>query len=151
VFSQDFVLQDHRLLGWGTRSREEFLTQTRAMAELAPDFRQRGDHILAINRRGMLGAGGWVGSREGGPFEIRMLSVMVLDPDGRLQRLHTYDLDQLDAARARFEELRPSPGPPGASNAVTRARTPAAGLEAAIGRPLQRSSRRISGASIAGP
>ena len=123
LFSQDFVLQDHRLLGWGTRSSDEFLVQTRAMAELAPDFRYRGDHVLAINHRGIFNVGGWVGSREGGPFEIRMLSVTLLDPDGRIRRIHTYDLDQLEAARACFEELSAEPQAPARrfENAVTRA------------------------------
>jgi hypothetical protein len=123
VFTQDFILQDHRRLGWGTRSSDEFLTQTRAMAELAPDFRLRGDHTLAINQRGMLSVGGWVGSREGGPFEITMVSVTLLGPEGRIRRIHSYDLDQLDAARACFEELTAEPRALARrfENAVTRA------------------------------
>jgi ketosteroid isomerase-like protein len=46
------------------------------------------------------------GSRAGGPFEIPGVGVWVLDSGGRIQRVDTYNLDQLDAARARFEALR---------------------------------------------
>jgi class 3 adenylate cyclase/ketosteroid isomerase-like protein len=109
LFTEDFVLQDHRLLGWGTRSSGEFLAQTRAMAELAPDFELSSDHCLAIDRRGTLVVGGWAGTRDGGPFEIRMLSVASAGPDGRIRRIDTFELDQLDAARACFEELTRGP------------------------------------------
>ena len=145
VFSEDFVLQDHRLLGWGTRSRDEFLVQTRAMAELAPDFKLRGDHNLAMSERGMLTVGGWVGSREGGPFEIRMLSVMLVGPDGKIRRLHTYDLDQLDAARACFDELTAEPQAP-AARALRERRDAGGGRRCSgpgnrtTGKPSQRSS-----------
>src|SRR5262249_6302835 len=65
--------------------------------------------------------GQWVGSREGGAFEIPFVGVVVLGPDGRIQRIDTYDFDQLEEARARFAELRPDPTriPP---NAATRVR-----------------------------
>jgi hypothetical protein len=120
VFADDFIEEDHRLLGWGTRSGDEFLAQLRVMVELAPDVTLRLDHYLAINHRGVLRIARWVGSRDGGPFEIPIVSVILPGPDGRIRRLHAYDLDQLDAARARFAELRPDPLriPP---NAATRA------------------------------
>jgi ketosteroid isomerase-like protein len=45
------------------------------------------------------------GSRDGGPFEIPAVGVWVLDSGGRIQRVDTYNLEQLDAARARFDAI----------------------------------------------
>ena len=102
--------------------RDEFAAQIRGLVELAPDAKARMDHTLAINGRGVLGVGGWVGSREGGPFEIPSISVILRGPDGRIRRLHTYDLDQLDAARACFDALTAEPPALAAhvENAATR-------------------------------
>src|SRR5262249_9342930 len=118
----DLVFEDHRLIGWGTlHSRDEYVARMRALVDLAPDVTVRLDHVLALNDRGTFVVGRWVGSREGGAFEIPFVGVVVLGPDGRIQRIDTYDLDQLDAARARFAELRPDPTriPP---NSATRVR-----------------------------
>ncbi len=107
VFDPDLVFDDHRLIGWGTlHSSNEYLTRIRALVDLAPDVMVRLDHVLALDDRGTLGVGLWVGRREGGPFEIPFVAVTVLAPDGRGQRMHVYDLHQLDAARACFEAIR---------------------------------------------
>jgi hypothetical protein len=106
VFAPDFVLEDHRQLGWGTlHSRDEYLGYVRALVDLSPDVTVRFDHVLAVGDRRVLGIVRWAGSREGGPFEIVFASVGELGADGLIQRAHAYDLDQLDEARARFEAL----------------------------------------------
>jgi hypothetical protein len=51
----------------------------------------------------------WVGTREGGGFEDQKVVVSKLDASGRFREMDQYDLGQLDAARARFAELRPAP------------------------------------------
>jgi len=80
----------------------------------------RADHVLAIDDRGLLAIFRWLGSRDGGRFEIPMVITSALGPDGLIQRIDAYSLDQLEEARARFEQLRPDPLriPP---NAATRA------------------------------
>ena len=120
AYTGDFIFEDHRLLGWGTRSRDELVAQVRAMVELAPDVTLRIDHALAINRLGVLNVARWVGTRDGGAFEIPTVNAALLSPDGRIRRIDAYDLDQLDEARARFAELQPDPTriPP---NAASRA------------------------------
>src|SRR5262249_48510737 len=130
VFDPNVVLEDHRPIGWhALHSRDEYLASVRALVDLAPDVTIREEHCLALDDRGTLVVGRWVGSRDGGPFEIPLVSVWGLGPDARIQRIDTYNLEQLDAARARFEalragaaraELRPHPLriPP---NAATRA------------------------------
>jgi ketosteroid isomerase-like protein len=107
VFDPDLVLEDHRPIGWGTlHSRDEYLAMIRALVDLAPDLSLRLEHVLALDDRRTLGVGRAAGSWEGGPFEMPFVAVVVLGPDGRIQRFHQYDLDQLDAARARFEGIR---------------------------------------------
>jgi class 3 adenylate cyclase len=121
VFDPDLVFEDHRLIGWGTfHSRDEYAARIRALVDLAPDVTVRVDHVLAFDHRGVLSVGRWEGSREGGPFEIPFVAVTVLGPDGHIQRIHTYNLEQLEEARARFAELRPDPLriPPNAASRV---------------------------------
>jgi ketosteroid isomerase-like protein len=103
------------------RGRDELFAMTRALVDLAPDVVFRLDHVLAFDDRRALSVARWVGTRDGGPFEIPFVHVHVLGEDGRVERLHIYDLDQLDEARACFAALRPDALriPP---NAVTRAR-----------------------------
>jgi class 3 adenylate cyclase len=107
VFAPDYVVEDHRVLGWGTlHSREEYMPYLRSLVDLVPDVKMRTDHVLALDDRGVLVIWRWLGSREGGPFEIPFVTVIGLGPDGRVQRSDIYDLEQLDEARAQFEELR---------------------------------------------
>ena len=99
---------------------------------------------------GCSASGGGSEAERAGAFEIPIVSVMVLGPDGRIRRLHTYDLDQLDAARACFDELTAEP-PRGRAH---RERRDAAGGpraarrgKPATGSASRRSSRPDSGAS----
>src|SRR5439155_14497265 len=107
VLDPDLVFEDHRLMGWGTlHSSNEHVTRMRALVDLAPDVMVHLDHDLALDDHGTLGVGRAAGSWEGGPFEMPFVAVVVFGPDGRIQRFHQYDLEQLDAARARFEAIR---------------------------------------------
>jgi len=90
------------------------------MVELASDARLRSDHTLAINRRGILNVARWMGSQDGGVFEIPSVGVILFAPDGRFRRIHSYSLDQLDAARACFAALTSEPPPLRIENAATR-------------------------------
>ncbi|MGH7895064.1 MAG: nuclear transport factor 2 family protein, partial [Candidatus Binatia bacterium] len=107
VFDPDLVLEDHRPIGFAPlRSRDEFVGSVRTLVDLAPDVTLRPDHVLALDDRGTLVVWRWTGSRDAGPFEIPVVAVWVLGPNGRIQRIDTYNPEQLDAARARFEAIR---------------------------------------------
>ena len=108
IFAPDFVAEDHRLLGWGTlRSGAEYVAHARALADLRPDVTMRIEHFLALDERGGLVIARWMGGATEGEFEIPVvvLSVVAPAPDWRVRRWDFYDLEQLDAARARFEAL----------------------------------------------
>jgi ketosteroid isomerase-like protein len=98
-------MRDHRPLGWETlRGPEAWIRIMRALPELAPDVRQRVDHLTLSGRAALL-AFTWVGTREGGAFEDPKIAVFTWDEAGRFLRMDQYGLDQLDAARARFDAL----------------------------------------------
>src|SRR5262249_29348553 len=121
LVAPDFVLEDHRLLGWGTlHSRDEYMKYVRTLLDLRPDTRWRLDHVLALEEGRALSGTNWVGSRDAGPFEIPYVVVAVVGSDGRIQRAHLYAFDQLDAARACYETLAATVSPPRLENAATR-------------------------------
>src|SRR5262249_25591034 len=72
----------------------------------------------ALDERGALYIGRWTGA-SGDTFEIPFVCVTTFAPDGRYRRLHGYDLDQLDAARALYRELK-TVATPQIENAATR-------------------------------
>jgi hypothetical protein len=114
------VVDDHRLLGWETvRSAEAYVQTLNSLVDLAPDAQLRLDRA-EMSQRGLLWVGAWVGTREGGAFETPWVTVSEHDAQGIVLRFDQYDLDQLPAARARFEELRPDPLriPPNAATAA---------------------------------
>jgi tetratricopeptide (TPR) repeat protein len=106
LFAPDFVLEDHRALGWGTlRSRDDYVASVRALIDLRPDAKLRMDHILAFDDRRSLTVSGWVGGEPEGAFEMPAVAVSAFGPD-EIRRVDLYNLEQLDEARAQFEELR---------------------------------------------
>src|SRR5262249_19155716 len=121
LFTPDYAVEDHRLLGWGTlHSRDEYLKYVRTLLDLSPDARWRLDHVLALDARRSLTGATWVGSRDGGPFEIPVAVVAVSGPDGGAQRVPLCDIDQLDAARACYETLAATAPSPDVENAAAR-------------------------------
>ncbi len=107
--SPTFVEYDHRpvaLLGT-TRSAEAWAQNFRTLIELAPDTIYRVDH-LRFGAHGIWSVGTWSGTREGGPYEIAINAVLEMDAHNQVGRADIYDEDaqQLQQARARFEELR---------------------------------------------
>jgi hypothetical protein len=110
MFAAEFVLDDHRPLGWGTlHALADFVTLNRAMVELRPDAAFRIDHVLAVAEGSLLLVGGWAGSDESGAFEIRSVIAWLLDADRRIRRIELFTIDQLDAARLRYAELEGAP------------------------------------------
>ena len=112
VHTPDLIAEDHRKLGWGRLgSRDEYVQRLRAVVELAPDAILRFDHVLAMHDSAVLSIGAWRATREGGAFVLDAVSIAGFSPDGRIAQAHFYELDQLDAARARFNELAATPLP----------------------------------------
>ena len=114
----DFVVEDHRrpaLLA--SLSGADYVASVRALVDLRPDATFRVDHVLALDGGRLLQVGRWSGGEAAGTFEIPFVNVATLGPEGA-RRLHVYDFDQLDEARARFDAL----GRIGAARARRRSR-----------------------------
>jgi ketosteroid isomerase-like protein/tetratricopeptide (TPR) repeat protein len=115
----DLVTEDHRPVRWGTlRTREEYVARIRGLVELAPDVTLRLEHVLALSERNLLTVLRWVGTREGGAFEVPVVNVSELDSDG-VRVLHVFDLEQLDEARACYDALRRESRAPRIENGAT--------------------------------
>ncbi len=98
----DIVARNHRLVGWGTlRGPASWVEALQRLLELAPDTRLHVDHVRT-SARGVLFEGAWLGTHDGGEFEIPVISAVELDELGRQLRLDVYDVTQLDDARTRF-------------------------------------------------
>jgi ketosteroid isomerase-like protein len=105
TIAPSFVADDHRLAGWGTlESPARFVDALRAMVEPASDARLRVDHLRASGRS-LAGHNTWVGTREGGAFEIPFATFLELDAEGRAQRLDQYDSLHAPRVLARFAEI----------------------------------------------
>src|SRR5262249_18389265 len=87
-------------------SRDEHVASVRALLELRPDTRLRVNHFLCLDDRRSLCVARWEGSEAEGIFEIPLVAVTQYGTDATLRRVDVYSLDQLDEARARFEELQ---------------------------------------------
>jgi GNAT superfamily N-acetyltransferase/ketosteroid isomerase-like protein len=120
LFAEDVAVHDHRRLGWEPlRGRRAYVAAMRSLVELSPDVRLRLDDVR-LSARGVLWVARWAGTHEGGPYDTPWISVSEHDAAGVVRRLDQYDLDQLEAARARFEALRTG-SPASAPNRVLRA------------------------------
>jgi hypothetical protein len=105
MLAPDFELEDHRPIGVLTSlSRDEWVASVRELVGLRPETVLRTDHVLAVDRQGVLVVARWTGADGEGAFEIPMVVVMEIGPYG-FRRWDAYPMDDLDAARARFDAL----------------------------------------------
>ncbi|HTL84705.1 MAG TPA: nuclear transport factor 2 family protein [Acidimicrobiia bacterium] len=100
-----FVLDDHRPRGFGKLAIPDYRGMLQDLFALAPDIRLRIDHVIAIQPTAALNIGAWVGTVEGGPFEIPLASVTEHATDGRATRWHAFAVEDLPEARAVFESV----------------------------------------------
>ena len=108
VISDDFILVDHRPLGWGTSTGyASFFERLQIGVDAAPDARVYVQSwrretptcgLFCMPMRGHVSEGG-------GDFELDRLVIAVTEND-RLTRMELFDLDDEDAAAERFEQLR---------------------------------------------
>jgi class 3 adenylate cyclase/tetratricopeptide (TPR) repeat protein len=115
---------DHRPIGtMSARGREAHLKNLRSWLDVAAGVRNRIDDVLALRSDALLL--GWTNfGRDrsgGGSYERPFLMLGACGPDGLLCRFEYFDLEQEDAALARFDALAAAP-PPAArfANAATR-------------------------------
>ena len=108
-YADDVVIEDHRHAGIGRiEGADAYLDSNVALWELAPDQRlefgwswpavDRHGFVVTIRREGTV--------PDGGPFESEYL-LLGLARNGRSTRAEFFEIDALDTALARFEELRP--------------------------------------------
>ena len=108
-FADDFALEDHRHAGLGRiEGAEAYVDSIVVLWDLAPDQRlmfgwswpvvERHGIVVTIRRQGTV--------PDGGPFETEHLA-LGLARNGRFTRVEFFEIDALDTALARFEELRP--------------------------------------------
>jgi ketosteroid isomerase-like protein len=100
----ELVFEDQRVLGLGTLGRDAWIASMRAIAEMAPDAAIEMSQVLAWNRHGIVVAGRWFGTRDGGPFESVFTSCFVAR-DGRAVRIEAFPITDGERAVARFDEL----------------------------------------------
>ncbi len=123
LFAPDLVAENHRLVGWGTLSGPAALLSTlEAQVELAPDTRERVDHVR-LCERGVLLEYAWCGTHEGGEFENLWIVGVELDALGRGRRAEVWEPEQQAKALAWFEEVaaRSAPDAHPFANATSRA------------------------------
>src|SRR5207247_3801060 len=107
----DFVFHDHRrMIGLGRlESADEYIASAAALFELAPHVTYETLYHLAAQKHGdLVVAHGYGTLAEGGEFE----SVFVRLTHYHGQRfvgVELFELEDIEVARARFDELRPDP------------------------------------------
>src|SRR5262249_13981356 len=119
----DFTLLSHRrLASTGVRmTREEYVASLAVMDDLAVSADIRVDHILRLCATAIIGVSTYRGTARGGDFENA--TVFVGRHDGHvLHGWELFDLEQVDVARARYDELADEhPAARRFENAATRA------------------------------
>jgi len=121
LYTDDLVVVDHRRTGFGRIDGADAYVQSLAVLwDLAPDQRMElGWFSPAVERHGAVTILRRFGTlADGGPFESEYLCLSTAT-GGLITRLELFEMDDLERAKARLEELRPDPLriPP---NAVTR-------------------------------
>jgi hypothetical protein len=103
----DFVMDDHRRTGLGRlESAEAYLASLHALVEQSPDVTVETLRVIAAEPHGLLVLARNFGTlRDGDEFESVYVR-MTLYQGHTVYRAEMFEPEDLDAARARFEELR---------------------------------------------
>jgi hypothetical protein len=110
LLPDDFVFDDHRRTGIGRLGNaDDYVASLAALWEESPDASTETLYHVAFAEHGYLNIGRMFGTlASGGEFES--LSVRLgRFRDGQFVGAELFELEDLDLARARFEELRPDP------------------------------------------
>jgi hypothetical protein len=108
----DFYLDDHRRTGVGRlEGVDAYVDSLAAVWELSRDLRIETLYLIAVEPHGTLYVCRWFGTNtEGGEFESVYVCLALVRGD-RPIGLEIFELDDLEAARARFEALGERPQP----------------------------------------
>ena len=107
LFSGDYVLEDHRGLGWDPISGHDAQREVvRSGLDMSPDIKFEVQEVLACDERVMATAVLYRGTagEGGGPFELPFGYVFTAE-DGRATRVDVYDQGDRQAMLARYAEL----------------------------------------------
>ena len=110
AFADDLVLHDHRRVGMGlVEGADAYLESLAALWRLAPDDHGAVAFELARERYGVVFAVSSIGTLAdgGGTYELPMVIVWIV-AGGRITRMEFFEPEEVDAALARFAELRGS-------------------------------------------
>jgi hypothetical protein len=104
----DYVFYDHRRTGVGRLERaDDYVPWHTALWEQSSDAIYEPMYTVARGRHGLLSVMRLFGTlAEGGPFESVYVNLLRFQGD-RFVGAELFELEDLDVARARFEELRP--------------------------------------------
>jgi hypothetical protein len=104
----DFVFHDHRRTGVGRlESADDYVASLTPLFERAPGWTIEALYYVVEEKHGTLAVARWFGTlAEGGEFETVVVRLVLYRGD-RLGEIELFEPENLDVARARFEELRP--------------------------------------------
>ena len=107
LLPDDFYLDDHRRTGVGrVQGADAYVDSIAALYELSHDIRTDVLYGVAAAEHGLISVTRWHGTnQEGGEFEAVYVLFGVVR-QGWLAGMEIFEFDDLDAALARFEELR---------------------------------------------
>ncbi len=106
LFAAGFEARDHGPLGRVVLDGPGLVATMRSLVDdFAQDADFRLDHVWTAGRT-VFSVVTWRGTRDGGAFESPRAVVVEMDAGGLLRSFDFYALDQMDEARARFDELR---------------------------------------------
>ncbi len=108
ALADDLVVRDHRPAGLGLlEGAEVYLASLAALWRLWPDDHLRRGFVIAQDLYGAVTAGSSGGTLpEGGTYE-RLIVIVYIVAGGRITRMEFFEPEDVDAALARFAELRP--------------------------------------------
>jgi hypothetical protein len=107
---RDYVYEDHRRTGIGRlESAEAYLTSIAPVFELSPDAILEFLYTVATEPHGSLVMAHSFGTLANGGTWESAYAVLSRYEGGRFVGLEMFEPEDLDVARARFEELRPDP------------------------------------------
>ena len=108
---EDFVFHDHRRTGLGRlEGGAAFVASLAPLAELSPDFCIETLYTVALGEHGLLEVARVFGTlaASGGAFETVYARLGIWRGE-RIVAMELFEPEDLELARARFEELRPAP------------------------------------------
>jgi hypothetical protein len=109
VLPPEFYVDDHRRTGFGRlETADEYMAALAALLELSPDVASTPLYVVATAEHGTLTVGHTFGTlTSGGRFESVWVALMLMRGE-RPIGMELFEVENLDCARARLEELRPN-------------------------------------------